>query len=204
MDKGSQDELEALTIGGKCLFSPTQLVEGLGKSSQGESADVVSLTSSDGSSSWVKEMDRFQEESVSASQQGEQEGLGDQGLHHASVEVSPVGASGDGVELAPPHPEPQEQDLAREARRKASYLAAQDCFLGLGSGLQLPTDTLELESVKTLRGWFLPVAGSIWQEGEITRKLDKLRLAPEQQAVCLLYTSPSPRDGLLSRMPSSA
>ena len=26
----------------------------------------------------------------------------------------------------------------------------------------------------------------------------------DQQAICLLYTSPSPRDGLLSRMPSSA
>ena len=26
----------------------------------------------------------------------------------------------------------------------------------------------------------------------------------EQDKVCLLYTSPSPRDGLLSRMPSSA
>ena len=26
----------------------------------------------------------------------------------------------------------------------------------------------------------------------------------EQLATCLLYTSPSPRDGLLSRMPSSA
>ena len=27
---------------------------------------------------------------------------------------------------------------------------------------------------------------------------------PEQSYDCLLYTSPSPRDGLLSRMPSSA
>ena len=27
---------------------------------------------------------------------------------------------------------------------------------------------------------------------------------PEQYTICLLYTSPSPRDGLLSRMPSSA
>ena len=26
----------------------------------------------------------------------------------------------------------------------------------------------------------------------------------ERNAICLLYTSPSPRDGLLSRMPSSA
>ena len=28
--------------------------------------------------------------------------------------------------------------------------------------------------------------------------------APERRSTCLLYTSPSPRDGLLSRMPSSA
>ena len=28
--------------------------------------------------------------------------------------------------------------------------------------------------------------------------------APEDDSSCLLYTSPSPRDGLLSRMPSSA
>ena len=27
---------------------------------------------------------------------------------------------------------------------------------------------------------------------------------PEEEECCLLYTSPSPRDGLLSRMPSSA
>ena len=31
----------------------------------------------------------------------------------------------------------------------------------------------------------------------------EVQLTPEEQA-CLLYTSPSPRDGLLSRMPSSA
>ena len=35
---------------------------------------------------------------------------------------------------------------------------------------------------------------------------DKLAQAVQlpQLSVCLLYTSPSPRDGLLSRMPSSA
>ena len=32
----------------------------------------------------------------------------------------------------------------------------------------------------------------------------KLPTRPGQQTSCLLYTSPSPRDGLLSRMPSSA
>ena len=30
------------------------------------------------------------------------------------------------------------------------------------------------------------------------------KLLPHRHTVCLLYTSPSPRDGLLSRMPSSA
>ena len=42
-----------------------------------------------------------------------------------------------------------------------------------------------------------------------TRKTDKgvqlrARAAYVQRRTCLLYTSPSPRDGLLSRMPSSA
>ena len=35
-------------------------------------------------------------------------------------------------------------------------------------------------------------------------EFDRQGLAGEQQISCLLYTSPSPRDGLLSRMPSSA
>ena len=34
-------------------------------------------------------------------------------------------------------------------------------------------------------------------------ELDK-ELHPDTYKTCLLYTSPSPRDGLLSRMPSSA
>eukprot|EP01016_Furgasonia_blochmanni_P054455 TRINITY_DN8976_c0_g2_i7.p2 TRINITY_DN8976_c0_g2~~TRINITY_DN8976_c0_g2_i7.p2 ORF type:complete len:182 (+),score=65.23 TRINITY_DN8976_c0_g2_i7:49-546(+) len=35
-----------------------------------------------------------------------------------------------------------------------------------------------------------------------TKKTEEVRL--ELHTICLLYTSPSPRDGLLSRMPSSA
>ena len=36
--------------------------------------------------------------------------------------------------------------------------------------------------------------------------IDKGHLVPDNELlnICLLYTSPSPRDGLLSRMPSSA
>ena len=35
-------------------------------------------------------------------------------------------------------------------------------------------------------------------------KLEIKRNVFDQNQVCLLYTSPSPRDGLLSRMPSSS
>ena len=38
---------------------------------------------------------------------------------------------------------------------------------------------------------------------EVEEPVELLELA-KQSTVCLLYTSPSPRDGLLSRMPSSA
>src|SRR5665647_2397885 len=34
--------------------------------------------------------------------------------------------------------------------------------------------------------------------------MEKIRDVKKQAETCLLYTSPSPRDGLLSRMPSSA
>ena len=37
-----------------------------------------------------------------------------------------------------------------------------------------------------------------------TQKYDRSKSASESINFCLLYTSPSPRDGLLSRMPSSA
>ena len=39
---------------------------------------------------------------------------------------------------------------------------------------------------------------------ESRRKAQSLRQRGEKSSSCLLYTSPSPRDGLLSRMPSSA
>ena len=43
---------------------------------------------------------------------------------------------------------------------------------------------------------------------DVTRLLDRMEEAGlvrrERDSSCLLYTSPSPRDGLLSRMPSSA
>ena len=40
--------------------------------------------------------------------------------------------------------------------------------------------------------------------GSTRRKKKRKKAAPKEPKPCLLYTSPSPRDGLLSRMPSSA
>ena len=42
---------------------------------------------------------------------------------------------------------------------------------------------------------------NLWRLADVD---DEIVNAIDRQALCLLYTSPSPRDGLLSRMPSSA
>src|SRR5664279_3521476 len=41
------------------------------------------------------------------------------------------------------------------------------------------------------------------KSGKDHRKFSEMELTPIPASNCLLYTSPSPRDGLLSRMPSS-
>ena len=46
---------------------------------------------------------------------------------------------------------------------------------------------------------FYASQGVGWEDGDL-----RLSLSGQQDDGCLLYTSPSPRDGLLSRMPSSA
>ena len=43
-----------------------------------------------------------------------------------------------------------------------------------------------------------------WVGGKKAEKGQTYDVTAEEADICLLYTSPSPRDGLLSRMPSSA
>ena len=151
----------------------TQAVAYVEQPSQG------SARTSSPSRSWAQEV----EDEEAASQGGVHQGPGAQGLHHPSG-VSLEDITMGGVELGPHQPEPQEQeDLAREARCKASYQAAHQCFSGRGSGFTTPADTMELESVDTLRGWYLPETGSIWSETDLLEKLGRLTLVPAQQAV---------------------
>ena len=53
-----------------------------------------------------------------------------------------------------------------------------------------PTDTIYINSVSDLLAFADKCGFDQWSKGKTV--------------ICLLYTSPSPRDGLLSRMPSSA
>ena len=77
----------------------------------------------------------------------------------------------------------------------------------LGTGRYAPAKVLsnaDLERmVDTSDAWITERTGirerRIAAEGELTSDL-----AANAAKDCLLYTSPSPRDGLLSRMPSSA
>ena len=50
-------------------------------------------------------------------------------------------------------------------------------------------------------GWYAPI---LKKEHALLCAWDATALQIPLRAFCLLYTSPSPRDGLLSRMPSSA
>ena len=50
--------------------------------------------------------------------------------------------------------------------------------------------------------WTIEILAALYIAGD--RRFNELRTLLRGISSCLLYTSPSPRDGLLSRMPSSA
>ena len=53
-------------------------------------------------------------------------------------------------------------------------------------------------------GQYVDIEGAYRNEHELIRRYRDMALHPEVDKACLLYTSPSPRDATLSRMPSSA
>ena len=68
----------------------------------------------------------------------------------------------------------------------------------LGLGIMLKVEFKRVEVM-------FPAANEQRQYALASAPLRRVQLKPgEQLETCLLYTSPSPRDGLLSRMPSSA
>ena len=57
---------------------------------------------------------------------------------------------------------------------------------------------------KRQKGEVAEKEGKLEGKGQSTNKISAAAQKMMQPIICLLYTSPSPRDGLLSRMPSSA
>ena len=74
--------------------------------------------------------------------------------------------------------------------------------------LNLPKTSIPMKANLNLRE---PEMLKQWEKRNVYKKIRKNRKGKEKFILhdgppyaCLLYTSPSPRDGLLSRMPSSA
>ena len=62
-----------------------------------------------------------------------------------------------------------------------------------------------LDCVKQLVSYFEAAQRGDWKKAEkVQEEIVRLEEVADDIKICLLYTSPSPRDGLLSRMPSSA
>mgnify|MGYP003313899642 CR=1 FL=1 len=81
-------------------------------------------------------------------------------------------------------------------------MSSQSLILGLPKG-SLQNATLDLFEKA---GWNIYVSSRSYKPTSDDKELE-LRLIRAQEIgryVCLLYTSPSPRDATLSRMPSSA
>ena len=58
-------------------------------------------------------------------------------------------------------------------------------------------------SMPTMKGHYELYKSAMTGNPDLSRK-EREMIAIVVSSICLLYTSPSPRDGLLSRMPSSA
>ena len=110
----------------------------------------------------------------------------------------------------------QDQKIQRRGPAlAAAYKDGEPTQAALGFAKSCGVDLADVEEVSTDKGTWLSV--SIDQKGAaisdllpdiVARSLSTLpvpkRMRWGASDICLLYTSPSPRDGLLSRMPSSA
>ena len=74
--------------------------------------------------------------------------------------------------------------------------------------LEYPPLTEDIEEAKAhLDKYGMALIANALNEDEVDemdKRLNEQFLGEEKHKVCLLYTSPSPRDATLSRMPSSA
>ena len=92
-------------------------------------------------------------------------------------------------------------DISAICQRARPEILAMAGYVSARS-LQLPgSETVFLDANECA---FEPFVGASGLSRYPAQQPARLVAAPDSATTCLLYTSPSPRDGLLSRMPSSA
>ena len=95
-------------------------------------------------------------------------------------------------------------DYAQDALGDVVYVEIPE----VGLVVEASAKVSEVESTKSVSDIYAPVAGTVVEvNASLADSPERLNDDPYGEGwicVCLLYTSPSPRDGLLSRMPSSA
>ena len=102
------------------------------------------------------------------------------------------------------------EDIAKLHGGKRDVLVVSSGAIALGRArLKLPRGALKLEESQGAAAVGQIALARIWSEvlGQHGIETGQILLTlqdTEERRRCLLYTSPSPRDGLLSRMPSSA
>ena len=82
-------------------------------------------------------------------------------------------------------------------KRIGMHLSTCDAYVNIAGGIRMNEPAIDLAIVLALISSYKDIAID-----EKTLAFGEVGLSGEIR--CLLYTSPSPRDGLLSRMPSSA
>ena len=91
--------------------------------------------------------------------------------------------------------------LTKKLLRTRGYVKALDQLIAPGEGDQDASVSLQLTPAQARD---LIVLRDLWRSLDGKSIKYGLRQKGVDIRICLLYTSPSPRDGLLSRMPSSA
>ena len=96
---------------------------------------------------------------------------------------------------------------ALQGQKRFLFRSAASMVRALADPGPPPLDPKGLAGLRRLAADGMPLPGLVMVGSHVPladQQLERLLAQAGCQGVCLLYTSPSPRDGLLSRMPSSA
>ena len=87
---------------------------------------------------------------------------------------------------------------------KGGKILSRDCDLIIADDIEDHSTTIQPSAREQTRQWWTTTLSSRKEEHTAIVVIGSRQHPEDLYNFCLLYTSPSPRDGLLSRMPSSA